>query len=101
MRPDEYFSNGYLPMGNFFSRPSVMTIHDTIILHNEDHYPHWKTRLEYVYWAMMLKHTLRKADLILTVSESAKDQIHAFMARHGVARKDITVTYLRDKMYAP
>lgn len=93
-RPDVYyFPKGYLPLGSFFCRPSVVTIHDTIIQHDDDHYPRWRTSLEYRYWAMMLKHTLRKADVILTVSESSKRQIHAFMDRHGITRKEITVTY--------
>lgn len=41
----------------------------------------------------MLKHTLRKADRILTVSEFSKRQIREFMERHGIPRKEITVTY--------
>jgi glycosyltransferase involved in cell wall biosynthesis len=41
----------------------------------------------------MLKHTLRRADRILTVSESSKQQIQKFMKRHGIPRNGITVTY--------
>ncbi|MEI6656453.1 MAG: glycosyltransferase [Verrucomicrobiota bacterium] len=88
-----YFPKGYLPLLDRWCRPSVVTIHDTIIQHDDDHYPLWRTFWEYTYWALMLKHTLRKADLILTVSESSKEQIHAFMDRHSIARKPITVTY--------
>lgn len=88
-----YFPKGYLPLLDRWCRPSVVTIHDTIIQHDNDHYPHWRNSWEYGYWAMMLKHTLRNANLILTVSESSKQQIHAFMDRHGIARKEITVTY--------
>ncbi len=88
-----YFPKGYLPILNTFCQPSVVTIHDTIIQYDEDHYPKWRNPWEYAYWAKMLKHTLRKADRILTVSESAKQQIEAFMQRHSIPRKDITVTY--------
>ncbi len=92
--PDlHYFPKGYLPLLDSFCRPSVVTIHDTIIQYDEDHYPHWRKRWEYAYWAMMLKHTLRKADRILTVSESSQQQIHGFMDRHGIPHKEITVTY--------
>jgi glycosyltransferase involved in cell wall biosynthesis len=92
--PDlHYFPKGYLPLFSHFCRPSVVTIHDTIIQYDEDHYPQWRNSWEYTYWAMMLKHTLRKADLILTVSESAKGQIHEFMERHGIPQNGITVTY--------
>lgn len=88
-----YFPKGYLPLLDSFCRPSVVTIHDTIIQYDEDHYPKWRNSWEYAYWALMLKHTLRKADRILTVSESSKKQIHDFMDRHGIPRKRITVTY--------
>jgi glycosyltransferase involved in cell wall biosynthesis len=88
-----YFPKGYLPLLSALCRPSVVTIHDTIIQYDDDHYPRWRNRWEYAYWALMLKHTLRQADRILTVSESSKRQIHEFMDRHRIPRKEITVTY--------
>jgi glycosyltransferase involved in cell wall biosynthesis len=88
-----YFPKGYLPLLSGICRPSVVTIHDTIIQYDADHYPQWRKRREYTYWAMMLKHTLRKAHRILTVSESSKLQIREFMERHGIQAKEITVTY--------
>ncbi|MEO5917143.1 MAG: glycosyltransferase [Luteolibacter sp.] len=92
--PDlHYFPKGYLPLLSFRCRPSVVTIHDTIIQYDEDHYPNWRNPWEYYYWAKMLKHTLRKADRILTVSESSKGQIRDFMRRHEIAPKEIIVTY--------
>lgn len=88
-----YFPKGYLPLLSMFSRPSVVTIHDTIIQYDEDHYPHWRRQREYAYWSLMLKHTLRSACSILTVSEFSKRQIREFMDRHGIPPKEITVTY--------
>jgi len=88
-----YFPKGYLPFLSRLCTPSVITIHDTIIQYDEDHYPEWRSSWEYRYWALMLKHTLRKADCILTVSESSREQIRAFMNRHHLPVKDITVTY--------
>jgi glycosyltransferase involved in cell wall biosynthesis len=88
-----YFPKGYLPLLDVYCRPSVVTIHDTIIQYDEDHYPDWRSRWEYGYWAWLLKHTLRNADRILTVSESSKSQISGFMQRHGIPEKKITVTY--------
>ena len=88
-----YFPKGYLPLFSRFCHPSVVTIHDTIIQYDEDHYPRWRKRIEYAYWALMLKHTLRNADRILTVSKSSKRQIREFMERHGIMRNEITVTY--------
>lgn len=88
-----YFPKGYLPLLSCYCRPSVVTIHDTIIQYDEDHYPTWRNPWEYAYWAKMLKHTLRRANRILTVSESSKEQIYVFMKRHGIPLKEITVTY--------
>ena len=88
-----YFPKGYLPLLSGFCRPSAVTIHDTIVQYDVDHYPEWRSRAEYAYWGWMLKHTLQHADRILTVSESAKGQIVEFMARHGIPEKEITVTY--------
>jgi glycosyltransferase involved in cell wall biosynthesis len=88
-----YFPKGYLPLLTGICRPSVVTIHDTIVQYDEDHYPTWRNAWEYRYWAMMLKHTLRKADRILTVSESSKRQIEVFMERHQIPTQEIDVTY--------
>ena len=88
-----YFPKGFLPWLHWLCQPSVVTIHDTIIQHYSDYYPKWRTMIEYRYWAAMLKHTLRHATCILTVSESARNQIVTFMARHGIPPKEIHVTY--------
>jgi glycosyltransferase involved in cell wall biosynthesis len=88
-----YYPKGYLPFLDFYCHPSVVTIHDTIIQYDADHYPDWRSSWEYGYWAKMLKHTLHKADRILTVSQSSKRQIEDFMKRHCIPKKDIVVTY--------
>lgn len=88
-----YYPKGYLPLLSSFCSPSVVTIHDTIIQYDEDKYPEWRSPWEYRYWATMLKHTLWHADWIMTVSESSKEQINSFLARHGIPEKKITVTY--------
>jgi glycosyltransferase involved in cell wall biosynthesis len=88
-----YFPKGYLPLCVHLCRPAVVTIHDTIIQYDEDHYPAWRPRWEYAYWSMLLRHTLRHADHILTVSEASKAQIERFMERHGLPAKEIVVTY--------
>jgi glycosyltransferase involved in cell wall biosynthesis len=88
-----YYPKGYLPLLHQFCRPSVVTIHDTIIQYDEDHYPKWRKPWEYAYWSWLLRHTLRHADRIMTVSESSKRQIQGFMRRHGIPSQEITVTY--------
>ena len=88
-----YFPKGFLPRFNLLKAPTVVTVHDTIIQHHADHYPLWRKKPEYAYWARMLRHTLRHADVVLTVSEHSRDMILAFMARHKMPEREITVTY--------
>ncbi|MFU8894419.1 MAG: glycosyltransferase family 4 protein [Luteolibacter sp.] len=93
-RPDVwYYPKGFLPAMHNLCTPSVVTIHDTIVQYYGDRYPHWRYNMEYRYWTHMLRHTLTNADHILTVSETSKRHILAFMARHGIGAKEITVTY--------
>jgi len=88
-----YFPKGFLPRFNLLKAPTVVTVHDTIIQHYADHYPLWRKKPEYTYWARMLRHTLRHADVVLTVSEHSRAMILAFMARHKLPEREITVTY--------
>ena len=88
-----YYPKGFLPLLDAGVRPTVVTIHDTIIDYYREHYPSWRRSFEYAYWCWMLKHTLHKADCILTVSECSKRQIEEFMARNSIPQKAITVTY--------
>lgn len=88
-----YYPKGFLPCFGLRGKLKVATIHDTIIQHYRDHYPTWRHRAEYAYWARMLTYTIRRADAILTVSNTAKRQIEQFMDRHGLARKPVTVTF--------
>jgi glycosyltransferase involved in cell wall biosynthesis len=88
-----YYPKGYLPGISGILRPSVVTIHDTIVQYDADHYPEWRSSYEYRYWAKMLCHTLKKADRILTVSQSSKAQIQQFIQRYGLPEREIEVTY--------
>jgi len=88
-----YFPKGYLPFLDVFCHPSVVTIHDTIIQYDRDRYPEWRPSWDYDYWQRILRHTLRNADRILTVSELSKRHIVDFMTHHGIPPKDVIVTY--------
>jgi glycosyltransferase involved in cell wall biosynthesis len=88
-----YYPKGFLPVCGGGSRRIVVTIHDTILQHNQDYYPEWRSAWDYRYWLGLLAHTLRRADRILTVSGTAKEQIEAFMQRRGMPPKEILVTY--------
>lgn len=88
-----YFPKGYLPLTAWLVRPSVVTIHDAIVQYGQDHYPKWRHPWEYRYWAAVLKHTLRNADRVLTVSNSSREQIGNFMTRYRLPAKELVVTY--------
>jgi len=93
-QPDvSYYPKGFLPLLHNICTPSVVTIHDTIVQYYADHYPRWRTHLEYRYWEQMLRHTLTNADHIMTVSQTSKRHIEEFIASHGIPEKEITVTY--------
>jgi glycosyltransferase involved in cell wall biosynthesis len=88
-----YYPKGYLPILGAGSGKSVVTVHDTIVQHYSDKYPGWRNRMEYGYWNQMLRHTIGKADVLLTVSRSSERQIRGFIARHRLPEREITVTY--------
>lgn len=88
-----YYPKGFLPWLHKRCHPVVVTIHDTIIQHDKDCYPNWRSRWEYAYWAWALRHTLCHADRVMTISRASKQHIENFMERHGIPRKEIVVTY--------
>lgn len=88
-----YYPKGFLPFCGGARRRIVVTVHDTILQHNQDHFPEWRSAWDYCYWLGLLAHTLRRADRILTVSEASRLQIEAFMRRRGMPTKEIVVTY--------
>jgi glycosyltransferase involved in cell wall biosynthesis len=88
-----YFPKGYLPRFRLLNAPTVVTIHDTIIHHYWENHPGWRKSSEYFYWAQMLKSTIRHADGIFTVSQTAKQQILDFIKLHKLPEKEIIVTY--------
>lgn len=88
-----YYPKGFLPFWHDTSRPSVVTIHDMIIQYYADHYPESRSRFEYSYWIKLLKNTLLHSDLILTISESSKNQIEHFIEQTHLPKRNIIVTY--------
>jgi glycosyltransferase involved in cell wall biosynthesis len=73
--------------------PVIATIHDTIIQHYADKYPQERSSLAYAYWIAMTKNSLKRADLIITVSYAARDAILEFCVRHALPTPRIHVTY--------
>ena len=88
-----YYPKGYMPYFGHPGGPRVVTVHDVILQHYRDHYPEWRSGLDYGYWLGVLANTLRHADRILTVSNAAKAQIEAFMKRRGLPPREVIVTF--------
>lgn len=88
-----YYPKGYLPRLHRFRAPHVITVHDTIVQFWADNYPAYRSRLDHAYWTSTLAASIRGADTILTVSQSAKAQILEFCERHRLGIPNVTVTY--------
>ncbi len=88
-----FYPKGYLPWLVTHGKPTVATIHDTILQHYADHYPEERSAFEYRYWIGLIKRTLRNASMILTVSNHAHRQILAFCDRYRITPPEIRVIY--------
>tara|TARA_R110002096_G_scaffold91625_9_gene207297 strand:+ start:9896 stop:10981 length:1086 start_codon:yes stop_codon:yes gene_type:complete len=88
-----YYPKGFVGLVAPPFGKTVVTIHDTIIQHYSDHYPDSRSSLDFQYWIGLMKHTLRVADLVLTVSQNSKLQILKFCSRHHISPPQINVTY--------
>ncbi len=94
LQPDLwYYPKGFLPRGPRRKGPRVITVHDTILAHYAEKYPGERSAVDYAYWLGMLEHSLRRADCVLTVSETARRQIETFAQHRGIKLGRISVTY--------
>lgn len=94
LKPDIwYYPKGYI---SYVARPKgkvVTTVHDTLIQHFADKYPHRRSKWDTNYWIGLLISTLKMSDLVLTVTENSKQQILDFCERHKVPVPRLYVTY--------
>lgn len=88
-----YYPKGFLPFVLDKSIPNVITVHDTILQWYADKYPESRSNLSFWYWLEKTKHSLTRADLVLTVSKTSKGQIQSFCERYGIRIPNIKVTY--------
>ncbi len=88
-----YYPKGFLGLLTPGTGKKVLTIHDTIVQHYADLYPDERSGASYRYWIELMKHSIRRADLILTVSKTAKRQILGFCDRHEICAPPLRVTY--------
>lgn len=88
-----HYPKGFLPLALRSRQPVVGTVHDVILQYNADHYPGARSRAAYEYWLLMLRRSIARLDLILTISEFSKRQIAEFAERHRVRCPPIIVAY--------
>ncbi|MEJ8757041.1 glycosyltransferase [Pontibacter sp. H259] len=87
------YPKGYLP---YLTKPKGIVVglmHDALLQHYADKYPHFRSKLDLAYWMNILKTSIRKCDYVLTVSESAKKQLTDVCDRYNIPRPVIHVTY--------
>lgn len=88
-----FYPKGYLP---YLVKPKGIVVgmmHDTLLQHYADKYPHFRSKMDLAYWLNILKTSIRKCDYVLTVSESAKKQITDVCERYNIPQPEIFVTY--------
>ena len=88
-----HYPKGFLPLLARVPGPVVATIHDTILQYYADHYPGTRNPLDFAYWLHVLKRSIARADLLLTVSEFSRRAILQFAERHKLACPGIDVTF--------
>lgn len=95
LKPDIWFyPKGYI---SYLVKPKnglvVSMMHDTLIQHYADKYPETRSKLDLAYWLGLMKASIRRSDHILTVSQSAKQQLTDFCVRYEIPVPEIHVTY--------
>ncbi|MGI8820708.1 MAG: glycosyltransferase [Chthoniobacterales bacterium] len=88
-----HYPKGYLPTVCRYRKPAVGTVHDLILQHYADHYPEDRSPLAYTYWKEVLRRSIPRFDLILTVSRTSEWAIRAFCDRYRLRCPPIRVTY--------
>jgi hypothetical protein len=88
-----HYPKGFIPFGSQVRAKKVGTVADVMLQFDADHHPEARPRLEWKYWLGMLKHSIAKLDLVLTVSQFSEKAIRTFCDRHRIKAPPIVVTY--------
>jgi hypothetical protein len=88
-----YYPKGYVSLLGGTRVPTVGTMHDAIIQHYASRYPHTRSRRELNYWLYVTERSLRRLNVILTVSRHAKNQLLDFCRLRHIREPNIEVTY--------
>jgi len=88
-----HYPKGHLPLLGRSRKPVVGTVHDLIVQYGADHYPEARSRMAYDYWILVLKRSIPRFDVILTVSKFSEIAIRTFCDRYDLTCPPIWVSY--------
>lgn len=88
-----HYPKGHLPLVGRPRKPVVGTVHDLIVQYCADHYPGARSAFAYNYWIWVLKRSIPRFDVILTVSKFSEVAIRAFCDRYRLRCPPIRVSY--------
>jgi glycosyltransferase involved in cell wall biosynthesis len=88
-----HYPKGFLPLAGGSRLPRVGTIHDVILQHYADRYPRVRGRVELAYWLTVLRRSIPRFDVVLTVSETSRNAIQAYCDRFRLRCPPVIVTY--------
>ncbi len=88
-----FYPKGYAASPLRASAPTLALVHDTILVHYQQHYPQERSGAAYAYWTHQLRATLRRVDRVATVSETARQQILAYCDAEAIRPPVVDVIY--------
>lgn len=88
-----HYPKGFLPLGPQVKQKRVGTIADVMLQFEADHHPNSRNSLAFTYWLGVLKHSIQRLDVIITVSHFSETEIRRFCDRHHLRCPPIVVTY--------
>ncbi|MEP6820922.1 MAG: glycosyltransferase [Chthoniobacterales bacterium] len=89
-----HYPKGFLPMGFQFKAIKVGSVADVMLQRDADHHPESRSRAAFAYWLAMLRHSLSRLDLVLTLTEYSRQDILRFCDRYRIKPPPIVVAYV-------
>jgi glycosyltransferase involved in cell wall biosynthesis len=88
-----HYPKGFLPLTWQARGPRIGTVADMILPYYHDKYPESRHWLSFAYWLRVLRHSIERLDLILTVSEFSRRAIAEYAADQHLRCPPIINTY--------
>jgi len=89
-----HYPKGFLPMGFQVKAKKVGSVADVMLQRDADHHPESRPRAAFAYWLAMLRHSLARLDLVVTLTEFSRQDILRFCDRHRIKAPPIVVGYV-------